>query len=57
MTSSRFVLSSAVVTVLISLLSVSIVTSLAPVTSKQTYSPSSRHFQISPVPPGADWTS
>jgi hypothetical protein len=56
MTSSRFFLSSAVVTVLISLVSVSIVTSLAP-TSKQTYSPSSRHFQISPVPPGADWTS
>jgi hypothetical protein len=27
-------------------------------TMSQTYQPSSpRHFQLSPIPPGADWTS
>jgi hypothetical protein len=42
--------------VLICLASVWLATpSLVPTTATQT--PSSRHFQLSPIPPAADWTS
>lgn len=56
----RLFLSATAGTVLISIASVWLTTSVfAPLTTvPETYqSPSSRHFQISPIPPGADWTS
>jgi hypothetical protein len=59
MPSSRPFVSALAATILISLSSVWLTTFFAPVTvTPQASQPSSsRHFQLSPIPPGADWTS
>jgi hypothetical protein len=56
---SRPFLSAMAGTILISLGSVWLATLVAPVTVTPhgDQPPSSRNFQISPIPPGADWTS
>ena len=54
-------LSALTCTILVSLTSLWIVNTVAPAPHHQEnqgqQSPSSRHFQISPIPPGADWTA
>ena len=57
-TRSRPFLSALAGTILVSFASVWLTTLFAPVSVKEPYQPSSsRHFQISPIPPGADWAS
>jgi hypothetical protein len=58
MTNSRPFLKAIVATILLSLSSVWLTTFFMPGTViPEPFHPSSRHFQISPVPPGGDWTS
>jgi hypothetical protein len=58
MTNSRPFLKAIVATILLSLSSVWLTTFFMPGTvNPEPFQPSSHHFQISPIPPGADWTS
>jgi hypothetical protein len=53
-----YLLSVMTATLLINFVAVWLATYCAHPTMHQTYQPSSpRHFQISPIPPGVDWTS
>ena len=57
---TRLFVSSTLGTTLVSIVAVWIVLAFAPITATQavhTYQPHGHNFQLSPIPPGADWTS